>query len=114
MLEVRDKPVSHDDLRILATRAADNKIGDAIMVAVANGQPELRLHEARAWAAQKGVALTVFLDWGTLVRQILLWSAIPSLEGARSLPRLVQDRLVSIQAPEVATESWAARFMQSR
>jgi hypothetical protein len=110
VLEVRDKVVTHDDLLILATRAADKDVSDAIMVAVASGQPDIRFHEAFAWAAQKGVALTIFQDWPTLIRQVLLWSSTPTLEGARKFPRIMQERLVAMEASEEAVDSWAKRF----
>jgi hypothetical protein len=113
VFEVRDKPVMFEDLLILATRAAEKRVSDAIMVAVADGQPALRLHEAQAWAAQKGVALTVFQDWGALTRQVLLWSATPTLECARKLPRLIQERLVMMEASEEAVAGWAERFEAS-
>jgi hypothetical protein len=96
VVEVRDKIVTHDDLLILATRAADKGVSDAIMVAVASGQPDIRFQEAQAWAAQKGIALTIFQDWATLIRQVLLWSSTPTLMGARNFPRIMQERLVAL------------------
>jgi hypothetical protein len=113
VLEVRDKPVTHDDLLILATRASEKGVNDAIMVAVASSQQDLRLHEAQAWAAQKGVALAVFNDWSVLARQVLLWSPIATLEGARMLPRLVQERLIMMEASEETVANWVGRFAES-
>jgi hypothetical protein len=110
VLEVRDKVVTHDDLLILATRAADKDVSDAIIVAIASGQPDIRFHEAQAWAAQKGVALTIFQDWATLIRQVLLWSSTPTLEGARKFSRIMQERLGAMEASEEAVDSWAKRF----
>jgi hypothetical protein len=78
--------VTHDDLLILATRAAEKDVPDAIMVAMASGQPDLRLHEAQAWAAQKGVALTVFQDWSTLTWQVLHYRT-PQAVSSRDLHR---------------------------
>jgi hypothetical protein len=66
-----------------------------------------------AWAAQKGVALTVFQDWGILTRQVLLWSATPTLEGTRKLPRLIQERLIMMEASEEAVAGWVGRFEAS-
>jgi hypothetical protein len=110
VLEVRDKFVTHDDLLILAIRAADKDVSDAIMVAIASEQPDIRFHEARAWAAQKGVALTIFQDWPKLIRQVLLWSSTATLEGARKFPRIMQERLVAMEASEEAVDSWTKRF----
>jgi SacI restriction endonuclease len=110
VLEVRDKAVTHEDLLILATRAAEKKVKDAIMVAVAGRQPDIRFQEAQAWAAQKGVALTIFQDWVTLIKQVLLWSPTPTLEGARKFPRIMQERLVAMEASEEAVDSWVKRF----
>ncbi|WP_456622179.1 MULTISPECIES: restriction endonuclease, SacI family [unclassified Bradyrhizobium] len=112
VLEVRDKVVKHDDLLILATRAAEKGVSDAIMVAVAGGQPDIRFNEAQAWAAQKGVALTLFQDWTTLIRQVLLWSSTPTLEGARQFPQIMYERLIAMEASEEAVETWAKRFQK--
>ncbi|KAB2912693.1 MAG: restriction endonuclease, SacI family [Hyphomicrobiaceae bacterium] len=113
-LEVRDKPVSREDLIILASRAADAGVGEAIMVAVAAGQPQIAIAEPRAWAAQRGVSLTLFTEWDTLIRQVLLWAPTPALEAARHLPNLVQERLIALEVPEATVASWGAMFVASR
>ena len=88
----------------------DGRAHEPLTMQFVGGQPDIRFHEARAWAAQKGVALTIFQDWATLMRQVLLWSATPTLEGARKFPRIVQERLVAMEASEEAVESWVKRF----
>jgi hypothetical protein len=110
VVEVRDKPVSREDLITLASRVAEVGIGEAMMVAVAAGQPALPLDEARKWAAQRDVALSLFTDWGALVRQVLLWSPIPTLKAVRLVPSYVLDRLMGLEVPKATAETWTALF----
>jgi hypothetical protein len=110
VLEVRDKPVSREDLITLASRVAEAGIGEAIMVAVAAAQPELPIDEARKWSAQRAVSLSFFREWGPLVRQVLLWAPMPTLEAAKLVPTYVLDRLVALEVPEATASAWAGLF----
>lgn len=109
-LEVRDKPVDHDDLINLASRAAAKAVHEVSMVAVAVTQTPLDFAEAQAWAAQRNVNLTVFLEWAPLVRQILLWGPIPSLQAAKDLPAFILERLEALEVPVSSAEAWSALF----
>ncbi len=71
--------MNHDDLLIFATGAAEKSVTDAIMVAVASDQPDLHFNLKRKPGLLKR-ALTIFQDWGTPIRQVLLWSSTPALE----------------------------------
>ena len=55
-------------------------------------------------------ALTVFLEWGPLVRQILLWGPIPSLQAAKDLPAFILERLEALEVPVSSAEAWSALF----
>jgi hypothetical protein len=109
-IEVRDKPVDHDDLINLASRAAGKALHEVSMVAVAATQTPLDSAEAQAWAAQRAVNLTVFLEWGPLIRQILLWGPTSSLQAAKDLPAFILERLVSLEVPVSTAEAWTALF----
>ena len=61
--EVRDKPVTREDLYLLVGKCAASGVADAVMVAIAPSPALSLLAEAQAWAAERGVALTVFSDW---------------------------------------------------
>ena len=113
ILEVRDKPVSREDLITLASRTADAGVGEAIMVAVAAGQSDIPIDEPRKWAAQRNVSLSFFRDWPTLVRQVLLWAPDPTLHAAKQLPAFVLDRLMALEVPETTANRWSALFNSS-
>lgn len=112
-LEVRDKPIDHNDLINLASRAAAKDVHEVTMVAVAARQPQIDSTEAQAWAAQRDVCLTVFLKWDCLIRQVLLWGPTPSLQAAKDLPALVLERLISLEVPVTSADSWAEFYPTS-
>lgn len=108
--EVRDKPVSREDLYLLASKCIEAGVGEAVMVAIAPA-PEIRLlDEAKAWAAERGVNLVLFSDWGTLVGQALHWAPLPSLEAATLVPGRVEQRLIEVEASTEALKLWGDLF----
>jgi len=74
VFEVRDKLVAHSDLILFASKAAQEGIPIAAVVAVAAGQQAVPVSEAKQWARSKGIELIVFLDWAAFVSQAVLWS----------------------------------------
>jgi hypothetical protein len=106
VLEVRDKPVKREDLYLLATKAVGANVADAAIVAVAAAQPEIAIEEARRWAAERGVVLTVFLGWEAFIRQALFWSATPQTEAATALPGLIYERLVELEVSQEGVGQW--------
>lgn len=105
--EVRDKPVTREDLLLLVGKCASSGVGEAIMVAIAPSPAIALLDQAQAWAAERGVSLTVFSDWGTLVAQSLLWAPTPTLEAAAMLPGRIEQRLIEVEASSEAVQLWA-------
>lgn len=106
--EVRDKAVSREDLYLFAQKCLDFGVPEAVVVAIAPNPDMKLLDQARRWAAERGVTLTLFSDWPTLVEQALHWSATPSLEGAALVPGRIEQRLIEVEASEQAVESWQA------
>jgi hypothetical protein len=104
--EVRDKPVSREDLYLLVGKCLASGVGDAVMVAIAPSPALSLLDEARAWAAERGVALSVFTDWSALVTQALHWAPTPTLEAAGLLPGRVEQRLIEAEASDEALALW--------
>jgi hypothetical protein len=109
-LEVRDKPVTREDLYILTRRCAEAGVSDAFMIAVASTQPEVPVLEAQAWATERGVALSVFFGWDELVRQVLTWSPDPTLAAASVLPEFVRVRLIELEVEPASVEAWTRSF----
>lgn len=107
-IEVRDKPVSREDLYLLVDKCARLEVGEAVMVTIAPSPPIALLEEARAWAAERRVALTVFSDWASLIHQALHWAPIATLVGASLLPARIEQRLIEAEASEEALSLWTS------
>lgn len=112
VFEVRDKPITREDLYVLVKKCQETGGNEAVMVAVAPSQPSVPVVEAQAWAAERGVALTVFTSWGELARQSLHWAPTPQLEAAAMLPSLVEQRLVELEVSGEALSLWASLLPQ--
>lgn len=108
--EVRDKPVSREDLYLLVSKCVESRVGEAVMVAIAPA-PEIKLvDEASAWAADRGVNLVLFNDWSSLVVQTLHWAPGPTLEAATLLPGRIEQRLIEVEASSEALQLWSELF----
>lgn len=105
-VEVRDKPVSREDLYVLVSKCVGGQVDEAVMVAVAPSKALSLMPEAQSWAAERGVTLTVFSDWSNLIRQALHWGARSTLVAASELPGLIEGRLIESEVPEQALELW--------
>ena len=62
--------------------------------------------DAIKWAADRGLALVVFMGWKTFVEQSLFWNNRSALEEAQLIPKLIFDRLIEIEVSKSATELW--------
>ena len=106
VIEVRDKPVSREDLLLFASKAAKAGMEDAAIGAFAASQPNLSIDEAKLWAAERGIALVVFRTWEGFVEQALHWSDVSYLEGIKSLPQLVYSQLRELDVSESGLQTW--------
>jgi len=104
--EVRDKPVSREDLYLLVDKCRKQGAAEAVMVAIAPSPAINLLTEAQAWAAERGVALTVFSDWISLVGQALHWGSLPTLQAAKLVPARIEQRLIEAEVSEQALALW--------
>jgi hypothetical protein len=108
VFEVRDKAVSREDLYLLANKCIGGHVDEAVMVAIAPSPSMSLLEEARAWAAERGVSLSVCSDWESLVGQTLHWGPLPTLDGAAELPARIEQRLIELEVSEEALALWAS------
>jgi hypothetical protein len=106
--EVRDKPVSREDLYLLVTKCLASGVDEAVMVAIAPSPPIKLLEEAKAWSAERGITLTVFSEWSDIIHQALLWGPMSSLAGAALLPGRIEQRLIDAEVSEGALFLWAS------
>jgi hypothetical protein len=107
VFEVRDKAVTREDLYLLVGKCLGSQVDEAVMVAIAPSPSMSLLGEAQLWAAERGVALTVFSDWSTLVGQCLHWGSTSSLAAASELPGRIEQRLIELEASQGALELWS-------
>ncbi|MCX8476766.1 MAG: restriction endonuclease, SacI family [Sphingomonas sp.] len=108
VFEVRDKAVSREDLYLLVNKCIGGEVDEAVMVAIAPSPSMSLLDEARAWAAERGVSLSVCSDWATLVGQALHWGPLPTLDGASELPGRIEQRLIELEVTEEALTLWGS------
>jgi hypothetical protein len=108
VFEVRDKPVSREDLLLFVTRCRNAEIGEIAVVAVAASQEDIPLLEARSWAIERGMSLSVFRTWEDLVQQVLYWSPVAHMEALASLPAIICDRLIGLEVSSIGVSIWLA------
>jgi hypothetical protein len=107
-IEVRDKPVTMEDVFIFGRKCAEKGVRDAGVVMVAAKQVDLDQAVASAWAAKLGIGMTLFQGWPALVEQILFWAESPKPEAAVNAIERIDSRLVAVQASENAILRWHA------
>jgi SacI-like restriction endonuclease len=106
VFEVRDKPVSREDLLLFITKCRAAGISEIAVVAVASAQEEIPLTEARAWAIERGMTLSVFRTWDELVRQALYWGPTPQIEALARCPAVIYERLVGLEVSPAGVSAW--------
>ena len=106
VFEVRDKPVSREDLYHLMSKCQQAGVEEAIMVAIAPSPPVSLLEQAQAWGADRGVALSLYSSWADLIREVLVWAETSTLSATAALPGRVEQRLIDLEATPEALELW--------
>ena len=65
-----------------------------------------RSHNPIRLAAERGVSLTLFRGWDSIVEQALFWTSLPKLDAARAAVTLIRDRLRAVEAFAEAVALW--------
>jgi hypothetical protein len=105
-IEVRDKPVTEEDVQIFAKKCIDMGVREAAIVMVAEDQRPLDTMSLLDWAISFGVGLTLFSNWRELTGQVLFWAALPKPEAAVQAARHIERRLIAIEASPQAVVYW--------
>jgi hypothetical protein len=100
VFEVRDKRVSESDARLFLRRVQRRGLRRAGIVAVASGQEDLSAVGRESWV------LRVYLDWGSLLRELSFWWPLTEDEFLTLAHRHVYDQLVRVEASDKALEMW--------
>jgi hypothetical protein len=106
VLEVRDKPVSMADLRAFVAKAAAVGVARAGVLAVAQDQEPLDVRAAQIAAAQKGLALEVFLGWAGYLHQLLFWMPSDIPFPVDEAHRRIYERIVELECSPEGQELW--------
>ncbi|WP_371349427.1 restriction endonuclease, SacI family [Ancylobacter sp. IITR112] len=113
-IEVKDKPVSFNDVQIFGKKAIDMGATDATYVMVATQQERLDDTRLGSWADGFGLSLTLFYDWNSLIHQSLYWAATPKREAAKFAAIRIRDRLVAVEAHPDSIQRWDAELQTLR
>jgi hypothetical protein len=103
-IEVRDKPVTDEDILIFAKKCVDMGVREAVVVMVSERQPHLEATSLHDWAAGYGIGITLFFGWEAITEQVLFWTAAPKPDAAATAVRSIAEQLQAIEArPETVT-----------
>lgn len=105
--EVRDKPVALSDVQIFGSKCLNMGVHEAAVVAIADNQTPLDSRKLSEWSAEYGLSMTLFMDWETIVEQVLFWSSDPQLLVAGRAVKYIHERLIGVEASPGAVELWA-------
>lgn len=105
-VEVRDKPVRAADVQIFGAKCIAMGVREAAVLMASEAQPRLDEAALAAWAAERGLSLTLFHGWDGFIDQVLFWSELPKPAAASAAIEHVRARLVTVEASPAAVESW--------
>lgn len=112
VFEVRDKPITREDLYVLIRKCQETGVAEAVMVALSTSQATVPVDEAKRWAAERGVNLTTFFSWPELIGQVLFWAGTSSFIGAAQAPARIEQRLIELEVAEASLQAWVERFSE--
>jgi hypothetical protein len=104
--EVRDKPVTASDVQLFANKSAEMGVSEAAVVMVSERQSDLNAETLSAWASERGISLTLFHGWESIIEQTLFWADLPKLDAARQAVAFIHDRLQAVEASPEAVKLW--------
>lgn len=107
-IEVRDKPVSNNDVHIFGKKCVDMGVREVALVMVSERQAVLDAKALSHWANGFGIGLTLFYGWEEFINQVLFWSHEPKPVVANQALRFIHNRLVGVEASPAAVELWQA------
>ena len=110
VFEVRDKAVSNEDVYLFIQKAIENGVKEAAVVCAHSSQVKLNIKEINLWAKERNMAISFYLGWNNFIEQIAFWSEKPQVDGLQTIPKLIYDRLVEIEASKEAVDLWVNCF----
>jgi hypothetical protein len=108
VFEVRDKPVTPEDVVLFAGKLAQEGITRGAVLAVAANQHRFDVSPAVEWASSIGVYLVVFFGWKPFIEQALFWCADGAAEACNLTYQRIRERLIEAEASPAAIHLWDA------
>lgn len=105
VFEVRDKPITEQDLNSLIDRirgAAVTKVG---MLAVSRRQKPLDPARAISRGESRSIRLGVYFGWTDFVKEVLFWSKLPCLSVGPAY-RAIAVRLAELEVSPTGLNRW--------
>jgi len=106
VFEVRDKLVPQSDVYHFASKALTDGVEEAGIVAVDEQQEDIPFDEPRAWALERGLALSLFRGWNDFVSQVVFWSEQPQRDATKIALSLIYERLIEVEVSEDGAKLW--------
>jgi hypothetical protein len=106
VFEVRDKPVPMHAVQMIVEKIAEAKVPKASLVAVAADQPPLSVTDLLGPASDRGVWLTAYTEWSTLLQSILLNAEGPEVSVVERAVSHIRTRLIELEAPSDTVAAW--------
>jgi hypothetical protein len=106
VLEVRDKPVSEEDLYLFSDKALRARVWKASVLGVAPNQPEFSPEGVIEWAWERGLVLSTSWSWRVFLRQLALWSSDPYQQILENSPKMIRTRLVELEVSVAGVFEW--------
>lgn len=113
-IEIRDKPVTKEDILIFAKKCVDMGVREAVIVMAAEQQAFIDSSALHDWAAGFGIGLTLFYGWEDLTQQVLFWTAAPKPDATMDALRSIEEQLRVIEASPEAVSLWRQLCLEAR
>lgn len=108
VFEVRDKPISSQDIDKLIDKIGSAGLTKVGMLAVSNQQGDLDLQSVTARAEARSIRLCVYLGWPDFVKETLYWSHADGPSVGLAF-RTIFKNLVQHEVSEVGQRAWTAK-----
>ncbi len=105
VFEVRDKPITEQDLNNLTERVRESGLTKVGMLAVSTDQKELDLKRSLSRAESRGIRLGVYIGWDSFIKEALFWSHLPHLAVGPAY-RLILSRISELEVSEDGIMMW--------
>lgn len=105
VFEVRDKPVSEEDIVNLIERARTAGVHKVAMLAVAGSQGPIESEQLKRKAENRNVRLGLFVGWYSFIREALFWSCLPHVAIGPAF-RAIAQRLAELEVSEQGRAVW--------